>query len=351
MALERDDRGAEDRNLQLFRARQRLADDQKLVALADLRADDLGHIVNQPHRANGRRRQDRGPVGFIVERDIARHDRHIERRAGRADAFDRADELPHDLRLFGVAEIEVVSRCQRLGSDSSQVAPDFSNGLFAAFERIGFDIARCYVGARGNGFCGAVDADHGGISTRSCSSIRLDQVVILMPDPALGAHVGCADDLEDVEILESEKWLAKPILTTGDHTWNETAKLEGAVEYNEGADTLGPLTIGLSLERELEQEDSEELITKQQRIVILGDGDFLSNTYLANSGNNELGTRLINWLSSDDDFISIPPKVANDTQLNMSPTTLGVIGIGFLFILPTALVVIGITTGIRRKKK
>ena len=154
-----------------------------------------------------------------------------------------------------------------------------------------------------------------------------------------------------LEILESEKWLAKPILTTGDHTWNETAKLEGAVEYNEGADTLGPLTIGLSLERELEQEDSEELITKQQRIVILGDGDFLSNTYLANSGNNELGTRLINWLSSDDDFISIPPKVANDTQLNMSPTTLGVIGIGFLFILPTALVVIGITTGIRRKKK
>ncbi|HIF51140.1 MAG TPA: ABC transporter [Thiotrichaceae bacterium] len=154
-----------------------------------------------------------------------------------------------------------------------------------------------------------------------------------------------------IEILQSDKWNAKPILTTGDHTWNETAKLEGTVEFNEDSDTQGPLTIGLSLERELDIEKSDELISKQQRIVVIGDGDFLSNTYLANSGNNELGTRIINWLSSDDEFISIPPKIANDTTLNISQTVLGLIGVFFLFILPAALIVIGITIGIRRKKQ
>ncbi len=154
-----------------------------------------------------------------------------------------------------------------------------------------------------------------------------------------------------LKILESDEWTSKPIITTGDHTWIETSKLEGEVEYNEDKDTLGPLTIGLSLERDVEIEDTDEIITKQQRIVVIGDGDFLSNTYLANSGNNELGTRLINWLSSDDEFISIPPKIANDTQLNISPTILGIIGIGFLFVLPAALIIIGITIGIRRKKK
>ena len=81
----------------------------------------------------------------------------------------------------------------------------------------------------------------------------------------------------------------------------------------------------------------------------MGDGDFLTNTYLGNSGNNELGTRIINWLSSDDEFIAIPPKVASDTQLNISSTILGVMGIGFLFILPAILMVIGITIGLRRK--
>ena len=154
-----------------------------------------------------------------------------------------------------------------------------------------------------------------------------------------------------IELLETDIWTAKQILSTGDHTWNETAKLEGAVEFNEGSDTQGPLTMGISLERELESEQGEELVIKQQRIVVIGDGDFLSNTYLANSGNNELGTRIINWLSSDDEFIAIPPKISNDTQLNISPTILGIIGIGFLFLLPAALIGIGIAIGLRRKKQ
>ena len=127
--------------------------------------------------------------------------------------------------------------------------------------------------------------------------------------------------------------------------------MEGGVEFNEGSDKQGPLTIGISLERELESQQGEELVTKQQRVVVTGDGDFLSNTYLANSGNNELGTRIINWLSSDDEFIAIPPKISNDTQLNVSPTVLGIIGIGFLFILPAALIAIGIAIGLRRKKQ
>ncbi len=154
-----------------------------------------------------------------------------------------------------------------------------------------------------------------------------------------------------IKMFESESWNMKPILQTGDHTWVETDELKGEVAYNEDVDTLGPLTIGLSLERQLEQEQGDELVTREQRIVVVADGDFLSNTYLANSGNNELGTRILNWLSNDDDFISIPPKVAKDMQLSMSATTLGVIGIGFLFVLPIGLIVTGITIGLRRKKK
>ena len=153
-----------------------------------------------------------------------------------------------------------------------------------------------------------------------------------------------------INVQESDDWQSTALLSAGDHTWVETQKLEGAVEFNEDEDLLGPLTLALSLEREVDVEDGEELVTRQQRVVVIGDGDFLSNTYLANSGNNELGTRIINWLSSDDEMIAIPPKIASDTQLSMSSTVLGVIGIGFLFILPIALIVIGITIGIRRKK-
>ncbi len=154
-----------------------------------------------------------------------------------------------------------------------------------------------------------------------------------------------------IQILDSSQWDDKPILTTGDHTWVETGELEGAVEYNEQIDVIGPLTIGIGLERDVEQSEGEELVTIQQRIVVIADGDFISNTYLANSGNNELGTRIVNWLSADDNFIVIPPKVATDAQLEMSGMLLGGLGIFFLIVLPTGLIITGITIGLRRKKQ
>ena len=150
---------------------------------------------------------------------------------------------------------------------------------------------------------------------------------------------------------QSETWRLKPVLASGAHTWSETGKLEGILEPDTETDARGPLTLGVSLEREIEQPEGGEIVTRQQRVVIMGDGDFLSNTYLANSGNNELGNRIINWLSNDDEFISIPPRIAGDLQLNMSGITLGVMGVGFLFILPALLIAMGVSIGLGRRKR
>ena len=105
--------------------------------------------------AAGRRRQWPGSAGSLRHgsrcraRHVAGNDREIEFAAGFADAFDAADELAHDLRLFRVAEIEVVGCRQRLGADGGQVAPDLGNGLLAAFERIGLAVARRDVDGEG----------------------------------------------------------------------------------------------------------------------------------------------------------------------------------------------------------
>ncbi len=155
----------------------------------------------------------------------------------------------------------------------------------------------------------------------------------------------------EVTAKSEYQWMVKPFLKTGNHTWSETNGLETAVEFNQDTDSQGPLVLGLSLEREIEHEQDGERVTKQQRIVVIGDGDFLSNTYVGNSGNDDLGHRIINWLNSDDEFINIPPKISADTQLSMSGTMLGIIGIGFLFVLPIALLAIGIVIFIRRKKQ
>jgi len=153
-----------------------------------------------------------------------------------------------------------------------------------------------------------------------------------------------------LQIDENDTWQIKPLLSTGEHAWLERDKVEGEVGYDEGRDQLGPLDIGISLERETEIEDGEELVNKQQRIVLIGDGDFISNTYIENSGNLDLGIRIINWLSNEDDFISIPARTVMDANLELSTFSSAVIGFGFLIILPLILLGTGITIWLRRKK-
>ena len=60
--------------------------------------------------------------------------------------------------------------------------------------------------------------------------------------------------------------------------------------------------------------------------------------------------RIINWLCHDDNLINIPAHTAEDTQLRMSFTVLGALGIFFLLVLPLSLLFAGISTWWRRSK-
>ena len=150
---------------------------------------------------------------------------------------------------------------------------------------------------------------------------------------------------------DTSTWHLLPLLTTGDHTWLETGKMEGEISFDEEKDVKGPLNIGLTLEHDLEQAQGDKPARRMQRIIVTGDGDFLSNAYVGNSGNQELGIRMINWLSNDDDFIAIPARTTPDTQLELAPIAAAVIGLGFLIVLPLLLLGTGAFIWWRRRKQ
>ncbi len=58
----------------------RLAESSSTSPARGAMPDQLVERGEQPDRADRRRRQDRPPVGLVVEADVARHDRHVERR-------------------------------------------------------------------------------------------------------------------------------------------------------------------------------------------------------------------------------------------------------------------------------
>ena len=145
-------------------------------------------------------------------------------------------------------------------------------------------------------------------------------------------------------------WLSRDVLNSGKHTWLELGELVGAVDFNPELERQGSRTLGLSLERLLDPIESDGVAGTQQRVLVIGDGDFLSNTYVGNSGNLELGMRMINWLSSDDSLVSIPPSTIEDTQLNMSLLAQGTLFLSFLLVLPLGFIVTGVYRWWQRKK-
>jgi hypothetical protein len=84
-------------------------------------------------------------------------------------------------------------------------------------------------------------------------------------------------------------------------------------------------------------------------VVVVGDGDFLSNSYVGNGGNLNLGLNLVNWRAADEGLVSIPPRTAPDTELSLSRDNSLLIGFGFLFALPAAFAAAGLGVWLRRR--
>ncbi|OOZ36774.1 GldG family protein [Solemya velesiana gill symbiont] len=142
---------------------------------------------------------------------------------------------------------------------------------------------------------------------------------------------------------EAGGWLRTPLLNTLPRTWNETSPTKGEVTHNpEQGEQAGPLTIGYALTRNHEK--------GEQRIVLIGDGDFLSNTYLANGGNQDLGLNLVRWLSEDDQLLDIPARTGRDLNIELTPTTGAIIGFGFLLVIPLGLLSTGMLIWWRRRR-
>jgi ABC-type uncharacterized transport system involved in gliding motility auxiliary subunit len=138
-------------------------------------------------------------------------------------------------------------------------------------------------------------------------------------------------------------WSWTPLLSTGNHAWLEAGPLAGEVSMDAGTDRPGPLVLAAALTRPRPGGG-------EQRIAVVADGDFLSNTYVSSGANLELGLRLVNWLAGDEALITIPARTAGDTQLDMDPVLLGSLGVVFLLLLPLTLLGTGIAIWWRRSR-
>jgi ABC-type uncharacterized transport system involved in gliding motility auxiliary subunit len=124
--------------------------------------------------------------------------------------------------------------------------------------------------------------------------------------------------------------VVQDLLKTSDRSWSEADVKSllsgGKVSLDEAAgDHKGPVTIGLTL-----SEDAKDAAAipsakagstpgkPQTRIAVIGDSDFASNAAVGIQGNSDLFVNINNWLTQQEDLISIHPRDAGDRRISLT---------------------------------
>ena len=134
---------------------------------------------------------------------------------------------------------------------------------------------------------------------------------------------------------ENPDWQRSVLVEVAARGWvsRYPAKDKQPSHFDKQHDTSGPAVIAVALQRNIND--------REQRIVVVGNGAFLSNSFAGNGGNVDLGVNMVNWLASEEHLITLQPRAAKDSSLALGKTQLAVIGIGFLVGLPLLLALVG----------
>lgn len=151
--------------------------------------------------------------------------------------------------------------------------------------------------------------------------------------------------------VSDHDWAVVPFLRSGERSWTafggiDNDKPSTIAFHPEAGELKGPLDFGFALNRL-----SPSPARSEQRAVIVGDGDFLSNTYIGNGGNRALGERVIDWLLGDDVLVDLPTRGAPDRVISLSQDGLNALTFGFLVALPLLLLGLGVGIAWRRRRR
>jgi len=118
------------------------------------------------------------------------------------------------------------------------------------------------------------------------------------------------------------------------------------VAFRAGKDIKGPLSVAVSATMTEGSGESK----KEGRFVATGTSLMAANAYLGFQGNRDLVMNMVNWLSADEDLISIRPKPPESQQLNLTARQMQKLLFGGVLGLPLLIIIAGTSVWWRRRR-
>jgi len=146
-----------------------------------------------------------------------------------------------------------------------------------------------------------------------------------------------------MEIKNGNKTTVEKVLSSSDSSQATTNLSSPEIDPNDPKNKKGPLTIAAAGSYNTGKENSEG------RFLVIGSSSWAANSFINFNGNRDLALNAMNWLSSDEDLISIRPRPEDDRRITMTQSQFNWVRATSQFILPLFVVVLGVSVWWRRR--
>ncbi|MGI2902276.1 GldG family protein [Tolypothrix sp. VBCCA 56010] len=123
-------------------------------------------------------------------------------------------------------------------------------------------------------------------------------------------------------------------------SWAESDLQSENLQFNQGSDRKGPLTLGVALKRKLSAKPQPQPTptpptSTESRLVVLGNSDFATDGLFQQQLNGDVFLNSVTWLSQQDrQPLSIRPKEVKNRRINITGTQANLLALSSLVILP-----------------
>lgn len=143
-------------------------------------------------------------------------------------------------------------------------------------------------------------------------------------------------------IKNGDKTTVEKLFETSDNSF-ATLNLKSADIRPSSTDKKGPLTLGAAGTYNVGGTGGSG------RFIVVGSSRWIDNSFLRFNGNRDLFLNMLNWMSSDEDLISIRPKDPEDRRLSLTARQMALVFYASVVAIPLVIIAAGFGVWWRRR--
>lgn len=146
-----------------------------------------------------------------------------------------------------------------------------------------------------------------------------------------------------LDVKNGDKTTVTKLFSTSANSFSTTNLSSPEIRIDPSKDKKGPFTLAAAATYNTGKPNN------QGRFVVVGSSRWASNSFLRFNGNRNLMLNMMNWLSSDEDLISIRPKEQEDRRISLTQRQFFTLRSVSQFLLPLIVIVSGVMVWFKRR--